>query len=290
MNAGASPAGAPRAVLVNGLPGQSLPVTDRALHYGDGLFETLTCVGGRPRFLEQHLARLAAGCARLGIALAADAAHLRAELLQLAAQAPRALLKLIVTRGVAVARGYAIAGTETPNRIVLRYDWPAEPAARAREGVRVRIANLRLGENPALAGLKHLNRLEQVLARAEWSDPEIFESLLLSSSGPLISGTMSNVFTVSEGVLMTPKLERCGIAGVMRGCVLRAAARAGISAQEVTLSLQQLAAAQEVFLTNVRIGVVPVRAIEQRELLVGPVTQRLQSLLAALPDDGSGST
>ena len=102
--------------------------------------------------------------------------------------------------------------------MLLRY--PPGRSARRREGVRVRLGELRLGENPALAGLKHLNRLEQVLARLEWSDPGIAEALLFSSSGALVSGSMSNVFLVHGGRLATPRLDRCGVAGVMREVVL----------------------------------------------------------------------
>ena len=91
--------------------------------------------------------------------------------------------------------------------------------------MRIRTASLRLGESPALAGMKHCNRLEQVLARAEWSGPDIAESLLFSSSGTLVSGTMTNVFVVQGSKLRTPRVDRCGVAGVMRRVVLREAVR-----------------------------------------------------------------
>ena len=117
-------------------------------------------------------------------------------MLRLAGESPRSIIKVLLTRGAALARGYAPSGAEPPTRVTLRYAWPEEDASLAHEGVRVRVARTRLGENPALAGIKHCNRLEQVLARAEWTDPTIAEALLYSSSGALISGTMSNVFLV----------------------------------------------------------------------------------------------
>ena len=272
---------APESVLVDGRAGGAPSALDRGLHYGDGLFETIACLGGRPRFLELHLERLGGGCARLGIEFPAIE-ELRREILTLAAEAPRAIVKVLLTRGVAAARGYGTTGTERPTRVMLRYAWPEEAADAATAGVRVRIAALRLGENPALAGLKHLNRLEQVLARREWSGGEIAEALMFSSSGRLISGVMSNVFLVRDGRLRTPLLDRCGVAGIMRQVVLREAARAGIAAEEAPLEAADLAGAREIFLTNALIGVRPVRELEGRACEIGPLTRELQRRLGPL--------
>src|SRR5262249_19053446 len=145
-----------------------------------------------------------------------DEAALAREVRELAAGTSRAIVKLLLTRGVSPTRGYAPTGHERTVRIALRYAWPA-PDSQAGRGVRVRRAALRLGENPALAGIKHCNRLEQVLARGESTDPGIVEALMFSSSEALVSGTMSNVFLVRESKLLTPRIDRCGVAGVMRG-------------------------------------------------------------------------
>ena len=275
----------PELVWVEGQPASAVSVLDRGLHYGDGVFETIACVRGAPRFLEQHLERLASGCLRLGLE-APSATSLAEEVRQLAARGERGIVKLLLTRGEAVARGYALTGRERPTRITLRYAWPEEDPALSREGVRVRIARTRLGENPALAGIKHCNRLEQVLARGEWTDAGIAEALMYSSSGALISGTMSNVFLVRDAALLTPRLDRCGVAGVMRRLVLSAAAGEGIAAEERTLAAADLAAAGEVFLTSALIQVRPVRELEGRTLSIGPVTRRLQELLARRGSDG----
>jgi 4-amino-4-deoxychorismate lyase len=271
-------------VLIDGQPvrqpGAAVSVLDRCLHYGDGLFETIACESGRPRLLERHLQRLAAGCERLGLACG-DGVELAREARELAAGTSRAVVKLLLTRGVSVARGYASTGSERTLRIALRYAWPAVDPQQAGEGIRVRRATLRLGENPALAGIKHCNRLEQVLARREWSDPDIAEALLYSTSGALVSGTMSNVFLVRGSKMLTPCLDRCGVAGVMRGLVLEIASAAGISAEQRRLDAADLAAAEELFLTNALTGIRPVRQLDGTGMAVGPLTRRLQSLLAA---------
>jgi len=263
-----------------GQPGNALSVLDRGLHYGDGLFETIACEHGRPRLIERHLQRLASGCERLGL-VPVDSAALAREVRELAAGTSRAIVKLLLSRGVSRARGYGPEGSERPVRVALRYAWPVQNPEGAEQGVRVRRASLQLGENPALAGIKHCNRLEQVLARREWTDPAIAEALMFSSSGALISGTMSNVFVVRESKVLTPCIDRCGVAGIMRGLVLEIAAADGIDAEERRLDAADLASAEELFITNALIGIRPVREVDGTSIAVGPVTRRLQAQLQA---------
>jgi 4-amino-4-deoxychorismate lyase len=139
-----------------------------------------------------------------------------------------------------------------------------------------------VSESPLLAGLKHCNRLEHVLARAEWSDSAIAEGILFSTSGKLVSGTMSNLFLVSQSSILTPRLDSFGVAGVMRRVVMKEALRAGIPVRECDLGVADLETADEVFLTNARIGVWPVRVLDGRPLARGPVTRRVQSIMTLL--------
>jgi len=282
---GVAAGGAPDLVILNGKPladSSGVSVLDRGLHYGDGLFETLACRRGRARFLSLHLERLAYGCQRLQINLG-DVATVRGEIEAAVAGTDAALLKLIVTRGESRARGYGFSGGESATRLLFRYPWLG--ATSSVESARVRIANLRIGENPALAGMKHLNRLEQVLARAEVPATEADELLLFSTSGRLACGTASNVFLVEGGRLKTPRLDLCGVSGVMRRVVLREATRAGIAAEEVVVSATELANASEVFVTNARIGIWPVCRIGDRSLSPGETTRRLQALIAPMLDN-----
>jgi len=272
---------APDAVWVNGVPGAALSPLDRGLHYGDGLFETIACVGGKPRFLSLHLERLTRGAKRLGLPLPGTV-ELQREILTLAKQVDRAVIKVLLTRGSAPERGYGLTGREKSTRITLRYPWEAEDPRLAAEGVRIRTAALRLAENPPLAGIKHLNRLEQVLARREWSDPQIAEALLFSAGGKLVSGVMSNVFLVEGRKLRTPLLDRCGVAGIMRAVVMREAARAGIQTEEAVLGSDDLARAQELFLTSALIGLRPVSHLDGRACIPGAVTRELQQRLTPL--------
>jgi 4-amino-4-deoxychorismate lyase len=274
--------GGPLASWIDGVPAATLGLADRGLHYGDGLFETIACVRGRPRLLPLHLQRLAAGCERLGFE-PPPAGELAAEVRRAAAASDRSIVKVIVTRGDAVARGYGACGAEITRRIVLRYAWPEEEAPGA--PVAVRLGTLRLAESPHLAGLKHLNRLEQVLARAEWRDPAIAESLHFSASGALVSGTASNVFLARDGGLLTPSLECCGVAGVMRRAVIEHARRQGIAVEAARLGPEDLRVAAEVFLTSARIGIRSVSVLDGRPLPPPRLAGELyEGLRAALED------
>lgn len=274
-----TPGGAPESVWIDGSPRETVSVLERALHYGDGLFETIACPHGQPRLLGAHLARLAAGCARLALPMP-PRGLIEAEICALAREGSRSIVKLILSRGAGLRRGYRPSGEEKATRILLRYPWAAYDPALEREGVRVRTARTRLGENAALAGIKHLNRLEQVLASSEDHDGAIAEALMYSSSGALICGTMSNVFLVREATVVTPALDLCGVAGVMRQLVMQSASAAGIALSVRRLGQEDLGRAHEIFLTNALIGIRPVRELDGRAYASGPLTQRLQGLLA----------
>ena len=266
-------------VLVDGQEADTLDVRDRGLQYGDGLFETLAVDRGEPRDWQAHLDRLESGCDRLGIP-SPDPATLAAEADRLCAGAERAVLKILVTRGSG-GRGYRPPAEPAPRRILMRSPWPDYPGYYWTEGVRVRHCRTRLGENPALAGLKHLNRLEQVLARAEWDDPEVAEGLMCDATGRLVEGTMSNLFWVRDGVLHTPDLSRCGVAGVVRARVLEWAEANGRPARVVEAGPEELEGADEVFLTNSVIGLWPVRELAGRSFPVGAVSRALPPILRA---------
>jgi 4-amino-4-deoxychorismate lyase len=255
---------------------EQLALSDRGLHYGDGLFETMAVAAGRVRLLSRHVQRLTHGAARLAIALP-DRAGLEAALQQAAETLGEGVLKLIVTRGSG-GRGYAPPDNAEPTLVLLRYPQQLPTLTDAQEGLVVRLCDLTLARQPILAGIKHLNRLEYVLARAEWSEPEIAEGLLFDSQGELIEAVTSNVFIVKGGRVFTPYLDQCGVAGVMRAEVLACAARLDVAAEETRLFLDDVLCADEVFLTNSLHGIRPVRALHgQREWAVGPLlTQRLQ--------------
>jgi 4-amino-4-deoxychorismate lyase len=268
-----------RLTWIDGRPADSLPVSDRGLAYGDGLFETIAVRQGRMPLFERHMRRLGEGARRLALPL--DVAQVRAELSSFAGELGHGVAKLMVTRGDG-QRGYAPPVDASCRRILIGSPAPAYPDRNRDAGIRLFPCATRLAEQPLLAGLKHLNRLEQVLARSEWQDPACAEGLMRDSSGRVVEGVFSNLFVIVDGELLTPDLLRCGVAGVMRAEILARAAAAGIATRVVDLDYRDLLAADEVFLCNSQYGIWPVVALAEHGWPVGGLTRKLQSLLADL--------
>ncbi len=281
MSPPSPPAFQPR-VRVNGLPAAAVPVMDRGLMYGDGVFRTLRAEQGRVAAWTRHYRKLVADCAALGITPPGREA-LEADIEALLAGQDSAVLKIIVTRGEG-GRGYGPGDTTHATRIVMATPLPAHPARFREEGVRLHLCRLRLARQPRLAGVKHLNRLENVLARMEWSDPEIPEGLLRDEAGHVIEGTMSNLFLRTGDRLITPELSQCGVAGVQRERILAVAPALGLRPEVATLSLETLLAAEEVLVCNSVIGVWPVRALEGHVWPVGGLAALVERALESLDD------
>jgi 4-amino-4-deoxychorismate lyase len=130
-----------------------------------------------------------------------------------------------------------------------------------------------------LAGLKHLCRLEQVLAQLELREHDVEQGLLLDAGGYVVGGTSSNVFAVRGGELLTPSVTRNGVAGVMRRVVLENARQAELTPREADLTLEDLQAADELFMANSLFGIWPVARLDERVFSPGPATRRLMQSL-----------
>ncbi len=270
-------------IWINGGIASQIDCRDRGLNYGDGLFETLCIARGIPRLLDYHLERLYNGCKRLKI-IPPNLALLRHELLKIAALRTSGILKLVLTRGVGT-RGYRPTGRERCIRILSLQPFPR--IAAPHPGIwHVRLCTTRLGSNITLAGLKTLNRLESVMARSEWQNPRIAEGLMMDADGNIVCGTMSNIF-IRRGIrLMTPLLDRCGVAGVMRRWVLSQADALNLKPYEIRLRWKDIANAEEVFMCNALVGVIPIaKLIRQGESIRPPevhAAAQLQRRLALL--------
>jgi 4-amino-4-deoxychorismate lyase len=247
-------------VWINGRRRSTLDYRDRGLQYGDGIFETMRVQRRAIRLLEFHLERLYRGCQRLKIR-APEPLLLRRELERIAARRTEGVLKLIVTRGCG-PRGYRLSGSERATRIASLHTLPQGASGEVAEAVRLRVCATRLSTNPSLAGLKTLNRLDSVLARTEWTDASIWEGLMRDADGNWVCGTMSNLFLRRGTALLTPLLDRCGVAGVMRRWILERAASLRLRAAQRRIRWQDLKSAEEVFMSNAVVGMRSVRTIE----------------------------
>lgn len=263
-------------ILVNGVATDSVAVTDRGLAYGDGVFRTLLVGQGGPRWWPRHYRKLARDCDALAIPCPPE--ELLSREIGLAAGAANAVVKLIVTRGSG-QRGYAPPQTVSPTRIVMSAPVTSYPEEFARDGIKVHWCRTRVASLPRLAGVKHLNRLDNVLARAEWNDDAVPEGLMRGEDDNIIGGTMTNLFIAEDERLITPKLSTCGVAGVTRERIIETGRRRGLDCREEVITQARLIGAQEVLLVNSVIGVWPVRECAGHGWKPGPFSGRVKEWL-----------
>jgi len=267
--------------LVNGEISTVVATTNRGLNYADGIFETLLVHNARPCRWQAHMDRLGAGCERLGLVMPPQALLLR-EVQTVSAGLTDVVVKIVLTRD-GQGRGYTPPHDSASTRIVSAHAYPDGVVELAGEGVKARICQLRLAIQPALGGIKHLNRLEQVLAAAEIRDSSVAEGILLDREDHVISAIAANIFLVMEDRLLTPRLDRCGVRGVMRDQIL---AGFGSRCEQRRILVDMLWEADEVFMCNSVRGIVPLTVIDERVFGIGPVTRELQTWLL----EGSGMT
>lgn len=274
-------------VLINGQTDATLHSSDRGLTYGDGVFETIQIHNARPLLWNAHLQRMRAGALRLKILFDHNTVRAFAEDFQLLkTDFPfNAVLKLTVTRGVG-QRGYRVDPQASTTRISTLSTF-ADRCEQQKNGVVVRLCQTQLARQPQLAGIKHLNRLEQVLARNEWHDPNIGEGIVCDTQGYVIEGCMSNLFWVANGVLYTPSLRYAGVEGVIRNAIIAICReQQQIKIEEGDYEISALASADEIFICNSLSNIVPViqivaedQRIQTKRLSIGTLTKKLQTLL-----------
>jgi len=245
----------------------ALPGDARGFAYGDGVFETMRVHRGGVPWWSAHRARLAAGTQRLGMPMP-DADMLEREMRALFDDSGDGVLKLIVSRGGG-GRGYAPMRDAAPLWRLSRHPLPS-PA----ESLNLRWCDTRLSLQPALAGIKHCNRLEQILARAEWDDPAIDEGLQRSTDGDVVSATSANLFLLHGETWTTPRIDRCGVAGVCRAWLL-----SEIVANETRVAPADVESADAVLLCNAVRGILPVGRLGARTWAPHPAVADLRRRL-----------
>lgn len=264
-------------MLVNGLPSDCIHAEDRGLSYGDGVFRTLRIRQGKPLNWQRHFAKLRHDCAALGLDCPEQNILLN-EICQLSGSQAEAVAKIIITRGCG-KRGYAAPTTSSHTRIVDCQPLPQYPAELYAAGIQTQVCSIKLGHQPALAGIKHLNRLENVLAASECQEAGLPEGLLEDEEGAVIGGTRSNLFLVRNGTLYTPELSLCGVAGVQRERVLDWADQHATECKIRRLQITDLLAAEEVFLVNSLFGLWSIREFPGYLRTEHPVAGRIRNWL-----------
>ncbi len=243
--------------LINGIPQETLPASDRAIQFGDGCFTTARIAAGQVCLLDAHLQRLQNACEKLLIPYVAWA-ELKREMVELARGNDRGVLKVIISRGSG-GRGYSAANCLHPVRLLSVSAYPAHYDGWRREGIALALSPVRLGRNPQLAGIKHLNRLEQVLIRTHLEQTDADEALVLDSEGFITECCAANLFWRQGKDVFTPKLDQAGVNGLMRQFCLQQLAHSGYHVVEVQAREAALAEADEMVVCNALMPLVPVR-------------------------------
>lgn len=264
----------------NGAESSSMPMDDRSALFGDSCFTTMAIFQGQPEFFDAHRRRLQTTAEQLRFP-AIDWNVLRKEMLQACPDNANAVLRVMISRGQSQS-GYRIAAALNANRYITRREFPQQVLAFAQRGITLTVCQTRLSQNATLAGLKHGNRLEQVLARAEWQDDNIVEGLMLDADDFVIEGTCSNVFFVdAQDRLCTPSLHLSGVAGIVRQAVLDEAELRGLTIQIADFTLADMENAKELFVCNCVMGIAPVTLLRDKRLNIGSTTRALQKALFA---------
>ena len=234
--------------LINGNSNQAISPLDRGFAYGDGVFRTLVMREGQPENWPLHYQKLVADCAAIKI-VCPSADMLINDLGQLFLPSETAVAKIIVTRGEG-ERGYAPPAITAPMRVVVKTTMPDYPKSYSEEGVNLHVCKTQLAAQPLLAGVKHLNRLENVLARMEWNDPTIADGIMFDTQNNVIECTAANIFARFNDTLKTPNLNQCGIAGITRQRIIDHAHLWHLKIKIEQINLEQLLNADEVIISN----------------------------------------
>jgi len=262
-------------VLINGKKQSKLSVFSRVTQFGDGLFETCLIKDGRLLFWSEHFSRLEKGREKLKINKVESALWLKdvAKALSIS-RLDNAVVKIILSRGESL-RGYGFDQDIIPNRIVIVSGLPEQIP----EQYSLSLCQSGYSTNRLLSGIKHSNRLEQIMARFDMSTNEC---IMLDDSGYVISTTQANIFSIKSNVLLTPALDECGIEGTRRKVILELARELGLQVEVGALSINELLESDEVFITNSVIGIKSVSKINQQSFDLHTTTEKIKHAFFSL--------
>lgn len=269
--------------IINGSFNHHITPLDRGFSYGDGVFRTMKMRGGLPLNWPLHYQKLVADCAAIGIVCPSAELLMRdfeqLFTLQDADKQAENVAKIVITRGEG-ERGYQPPAVTSPTRVVIKTSLPQYLATYDEAGVTLTLCQTQLSAQGKLAGVKHLNRLENVLARMEWRDEAIFDGLLLDQHHHVIECTMSNVFMRVGNTLFTPDLSQCGVAGVTRQCVLNVAHVLNLKPEITSFTFEDVLKADEVMICNSLFGCYQVTRMLDQTWPMQSMARSFKQLLA----------
>jgi 4-amino-4-deoxychorismate lyase len=252
------------ATLINGSFNGEISALDRGFAYGDGIFRTVKVIQGLPEHWPIHYQKLVKDCSAIGIVCPSAEVIINDFEQLFSIEELVAVAKIIITRGEG-ERGYNPPAITNPTRVMIKSSMPSYPQTYFSEGIQLHLCETRIGHQPKLAGIKHLNRLENVLARMEWHDPKITDGLMLDMAGNVIECTVANIFARYGDLLITPKLDQCGVAGITRKQILARAHTLNLKTAVEAIHLEKLLTADEVIICNSLFGAWQVRMLKDKQ-------------------------
>ena len=265
---------------INGKLTNKISVEDRAVQYGDGVFETIAVKENLMELWKEHYQRLSKGCKVLKIKCPSEL-FLKKEISKFVKKIKKNkfILKIIISRGIG-GRGYNPPKKEKPTRILGAYNWPDYPKVNFKKGIKMDVCKTRIATQPFLSQIKHLNRLEQIIARSEWQAKNISESIMLDFNENVIEGTMSNIFGVKKNIFYTPNIKFGGVEGIMRGVILKLLKKNKEKYVIKEITLKEFLKFDEVFVCNSIFGIWPVIKVSKKKFSFGEKTKKIINLLS----------
>ncbi|WP_282130609.1 aminodeoxychorismate lyase [Pseudoalteromonas aliena] len=251
----------------------TISTSDRGLNYGDGFFTTAKVVDGQVQYWPHHKARLIECAERLGFP-ELDFYSLENKITQHTTDLQLSVLKILITRGEG-GRGYGLPSECNITILLSVLDYPSNYSALAKKGVRLEISPIKLASQPYLAGLKTLNRLEQVLIKKAMQTQNCDDVLVLDHNNNVIEASAANIFAIKNHKVFSPLVDECGIKGVYLQSLCDK-----LPVEFKRVQVEDLTQADAVFVCNSLMGAVPVKSIEQQVFNTANSHALLTKLLA----------
>ncbi len=270
--------------IINGKEQSDISIFNRNFQYGDGLFETCIVRDNYILFWEKHLSRLEIGCRKLKIKNIEESLWLKdiKKALSLTSK-KNCVLKLVLSRGN-TERGYSYPDDILPVRVVIVSELKN---THAKESYSLEYAQSGYHSNPNLAGIKHCNRIEQILAR---SSLKADEAIMLDENQNIISVTQGNIYFIFGQRLVTPRLDRCGVVGSRRSLILELAESIELHVEQIDISINEVKKADEVFISNSIIGIQSVNSIEDFQFRKRSLTEQIKTAFESVTQDSKSWT
>jgi len=255
-----------------------ISVFDHGFLYGDGIYETLRAYNGVVFMLDEHIRRLQSSAEKIRLSINKSPEEIRSAIYRTlrASNLKNAIIRITVSRGKG-RTGLDPDLCPIPTFVIMAQRFHGYPDKYYKEGIKLIIANTRRNHRGAIdPSIKSLNFLNNILAKIEAKDRGAFEAIMLNIKGFLTEGTVSNLFFIKNNILYTPSPASGILEGITRRVIIDLAKEEGLEVREGLYRKDKLYTADEVFISNTSMEIMPVRKVDDQEFRVpGEITRFL---------------